>query len=54
MLAVTIGSAPRHRAQMQGALVWLPRIDSFRTLCLVPTGEVLAVFKELRGLARPG
>jgi hypothetical protein len=28
---------------------WLPIIDSFRTLCLAPPREVLAVFNELRG-----
>jgi hypothetical protein len=29
---------------------WLPNIDSFRTLCLVPTREVLAVFNDLQNL----
>jgi len=33
---------------------WVPVIDSFRTLCLVPTREVFAVFNELRGPARAG
>jgi hypothetical protein len=27
-------------------------LDSIRTLCMVPPREVLAVFNELRGLAR--
>jgi hypothetical protein len=33
---------------------WIPRIDSFRTLCLAPPREVLAVFNELQGIARAG
>jgi hypothetical protein len=31
-------------------LIWLPKIALFRTLCLMPTREVLAVFRDLRTL----
>jgi len=42
-----------HRASMMRFVHrprWLPIVDSFRTLCLVPTGEVLAVFNDLESL----
>jgi hypothetical protein len=41
---------PCTRGRCRGFSNWLPIIDSFRTLCLAPPREVLAVFNELQNL----
>ena len=33
-------------------VIWLPFLDSFRTLCLAPSPEITRVFEELEQLPR--
>ena len=38
---------------LYGEIIWLPIVDTFRTLCVVPTDEVRAILEQVRNLPEP-